>query len=175
VITSKHAGKAGRYLSDYASWAACERAAAALEGHPRFLRVRYERLVESPDAVQDDIQARFPFLERVNAFSRFHELASPTEVGRTALGGLRPVETSRIAGWENDLPRVKGEWQRHPEMAQALIDCGYERDDAWLRQLDGIQAEPAGLTGVRAAFRAIDRRVRYWLKSRQYLARHGLR
>jgi hypothetical protein len=177
VITSRHAGRDGAQLSDFAAWAACERAAARLVEHPRFLRVRYERLVEDPDAVQAEIARRFPLLRITHRFADFHERARPTQGGVAALGGLRAPEPARIAAWQSDLPRVKAELLRHPEMARALIDVGYERGDGWLTLLERIAPHPGPgrSTQVRTWLHGLERRVRYAIKSQLYLARKGLR
>ncbi|MDG2308041.1 MAG: sulfotransferase [Candidatus Binatia bacterium] len=172
VITSRHAGRPDRYLSDFENWKACEAAAARLGSHERFLRVRYEQLVEEPDALQAQIGERFAFLERTGTFSTFHRTAAPTNTGKLALGGVRPVETGRIAGWRADLPRVKAEVLRHRDLPAVLIDRGYEPDETWLGSLDEVEPSPGPRrSGTPTWLRRIDRLLRYRWKTRRYLAR----
>ena len=52
--------------------------------------VRYEDLVREPDNVQARIEARFPFLQRRRAFSRYPEGADVPEVPMP----LRPCRAS---------------------------------------------------------------------------------
>jgi len=172
VITSRHAGRPDRYLSDFATWNACQRAATRLEGHARFVRVRYERLVTEPDAVQAEIAARLPFLSRRAPFSRFHETARPTRTGVLALGGVRPAESARIDAWRGDLPRLKEQWTRHPDLPRALIAGGYEDDDAWLTILAGVEPRAAGRRSRTPRWlRRLERWLRYRWRTRRYLAR----
>lgn len=172
VITSRHAGRPDRYLSGFATWRSCWEAASRLEGHERFLRIRYEQLVQEPGRVQAEIAERFPFLAEIGSFERFHETAKPTQTGQKALGGVRPVDPSRVAGWRGNLPRVKAELLAHPDLPAVLIREGYEADDTWLRELDGIEPQ-AGPPRSRtpAWLRQLDRSARYWWKTRRYLAR----
>lgn len=172
VITSRHAGRPDGYLSTFSTWLSCAAAASRLEGHERFLRIRYERLVQEPARVQAEIAERFPFLVEIGSFARFHETATPTETGKKALGGVRPVDPSRLAGWRDDLPRVKAELLAHPDLPAVLIREGYEQEDAWVHELDGIEPH----AGPRRShtprwLRQLDRSVRYWWKTRRYLAR----
>jgi hypothetical protein len=176
VVASRHAARPERYHSDFSTWAACERAARRLDGHSRFLRIRYERLVEDPDAVQDEIANRFPFLRTKGRFSCFQETATPSRGGLLALGGLREPDRTRIEAWRGDLPRVKAEWLRHPELPRALIEAGYETDERWLAPLDGVDPAPrGGPSQIRTALRDLDRWVRYRVKSWRYLARRWRR
>ncbi|MBM4268077.1 MAG: sulfotransferase [Deltaproteobacteria bacterium] len=176
VVASRHAARPERYHSDFSTWSACERAARRLDGHPRFLRIRYERLVEAPDAVQDEIAKRLEFLHAKGLFSRFQETAAPSRGGLLALGGLREPDRSRIEAWRGDLPRVKAEWLRHPELPRALIEAGYETDESWLALLEGVAPAPwSGSSRLRSGLRDLDRWIRYRVKSWQYLARRSRR
>lgn len=170
VITSVLEVASSRYWMHFDNWARCIRAARALDGHPRFVDVRYERLATEPDAVQREIVARFAFLRRAHAFSEFERHARPSHAAEMALGGVRAVETQRIERWREHLPRVKAELQRHPEMTRMLIELGYERDDTWTRVLDDVTAydEPRQARW-RLFFENIDASLRYRLKQRRYL------
>ncbi len=170
VITSVLEAASSRYWMHFDNWARCIRAARALDGHPRFLDVRYERLATEPDAVQAEIAARFAFLRRAHAFSEFDRHARPSHAASLALGGVRAVDAQSVERWREHLPRVKAELQRHPEMTRMLIELGYERDDAWTRVLDAVEAydEPRQ-TRLRLFFENLDASLRYRLKQRRYL------
>jgi len=170
VITSVLEAASSRYWMHFENWARCIRAARALEGHPRFLDLRYERLASEPDVVQDEIAARFPFLERAHAFSEFERHARPTHAASLALGGVRAVDAQSIERWRAHLPRVKAELLRHPEMTRMLIELGYERDDAWTRVLDGVAPhDQPRKARLRRVFEDLDAELRYRLKQRRYL------
>jgi hypothetical protein len=171
VITSIIAGDE-RYRISYRAWAQCMRAARELAGHPRFLDVRYERLVAEPDAVQAEIERRFPFLVRRHPFSEFAQHARPTKEALGALGGVRAPDARGSERWRAHLPRVKAELLRHPEMAQALIDLGYERDAAWTAELAHVTPHPQKRKAAfREFFEDLDASVRYGMKQRRYLRR----
>lgn len=170
VITSVLEAASSRYWMHFDNWARCIRAARALDGHPRFLDVRYERLATEPDAVQSEIAARFTFLRRAHAFSEFERHARPSHAAELALGGVRAVEAQRIERWREHLPRVKAELQRHPEMTRMLIELGYEPDDGWTRALDGVTPyEQPRKARLRRLFADLDADLRYRLKQRRYL------
>jgi hypothetical protein len=164
------------YFCNFRLWMDCHRAARDLEGHERFLTVRYERLTAEPDTVQAQIADRFPFLERRHDFSRYEQYALPSAASRNALGGLRPIGTDRRRSWEQHLPRLKAELQRHPELAQVLIETGYERDREWLRRLDGVEPREFACRYRDHAFhpKQLETRIRKYFQARAYIARHHL-
>ena len=169
VITSEIADE-GFYRISYDRWERCLLAERALAGHPRYLEVAYERLVRDPDAVQADIQARFPFLVRRHAFSEFARHAQPTTAAEIAMGGVRALDANRNARWRQHLPRVKAELLRHPRMIDVLIELGYERDASWTRVLDGILPHDQPVKGRwRRLLEELDASVRYGFKQRRYL------
>lgn len=169
VITSQIEGE-GRYRIPYDRWERCITAARGLAGHPRYLEVEYERLVRDPDAVQADIEARFPFLERRHAFSEFARHAQPSARAEIAMGGVRALDANRNARWLRHLPRVKAELLRHPRMLEVLVELGYERDTAWARVLDDVTPDPQPVKSRwRSLFEELDASLRYRLKQRRYL------
>lgn len=181
VITSRHKTKPDVYFSSFWRWQQYLQAIMALEGHPRFLVVRYEDLVADPDAVQDRIAERFEFLQPISRFSRFPEGARIHERARISLNGVRAVDSASLSRWREALPRVKGELIRHPEMIDWLIRLGYEPDDAWTAALDGVEPffgdykneRPHVWRRTEASLRFALRTVRY-LWRRQRTARAGL-
>jgi hypothetical protein len=124
-----------------------------------------------PARIQDAIEKRFPFLERRRPFAQFPEGADmPVEKAADSLNGMRAIETSRIQGWREHLPRIKGQVEDFPSLPQDLIEAGYETDGSWMQLLEGIErytqrykdAPPPGL-------RRLESNTRYWLKTRRYL------
>jgi hypothetical protein len=169
VITSVNRLYPGLYFCNLRVWNECERAAAALEGHPRFIMIRYEDLVADADAQQARIERAFPFLERKHAFSRFHEHSHASDVVRKAMNDLRPISADRLDAWKQHLPRIKGQMLTHPGLVEGLIRRGYERDDAWTKLLDGV--EPDFSKGRRAdripIWQRFDEAQRNWFKFRR--------
>ena len=138
IIVSKHRRAPDSYWAGLKFWKAYTAVARRLDGHPRFITVRYEDLLSDPDHVQEQLRARMPFLNVTAPFSRFHEVANPGEEAVTALGGVRPIAAQRFDQWRDHLPRIVGQMQQHGSLAADLIEFGYEADDAWLAELDGI-------------------------------------
>lgn len=172
VVTSRHAGRPDRYLSDFATWKACRRAARRLQNHERFLRVPYRDLVTDADRAQAGISERLPFLDRRASFSRFHETARPTETGVKALGGVRPPDPRGDLRWREDLPRIKSQLLQHPDLPRLLIEEGYERDEAWTALVAGVSPCPAPRESWTPVWlRDLERRARYAWKTRTYLSR----
>ncbi len=172
VITSIHPTKADIYYASFERWLRYERAVRPLIGHPRFKLVSYEQLVRQPDEVQRELVQQFSFLEQEHLFSEFHEFANTSEKAQISLKGLRPISTDSLGAWQQHLPRIQFQLQRYPELAQTLIEYGYETDHEWLKQLEGIAPrsqtygeKPPGI------FKRLETDLRYQLKGRAYLGR----
>jgi hypothetical protein len=84
---------------------------------------------------------KMSFLVKRDKFSNFHELAHPSGQSLDALGGIRPISPSRIGNWHNHLPRVAGQLQIHGSITQDLIEYGYEKNDTWEKELEGIEPD----------------------------------
>ena len=138
VICSIHGKATECYATNFPSWKKAQVAAGRLRSHPRFLEIRYEQLIENPDSIQGVIESALPFLERRGCFSSYHERARPSEDAVQALNGFRRVDPGRMDSWKNHLPRVKEQLARHPEMADMLIELGYENDHSWTGQLSDV-------------------------------------
>lgn len=171
VICSRHPRRPDDYFSDYGRWRAHLSAIAALGDHPRLLWVRYEDLLARPDEVQEQIGRCFPFLRPRGRFSSFPREADVPELARRSLLGVRPLDTSRIDGWRDDLPRVAGELQQHPDMAQTLIDLDYEPDRTWTAQLTGVPVRRVDALRGPHLLRRLETAARYRWKTRRYLKR----
>jgi hypothetical protein len=170
VITSRHKSKPTVYFASFWRWERYIEAITELQDHPRYLAVRYEDLVTSPDAVQQRIAAAFPFLRPTGLFSRFPEDAQIHERARVSLNGVRSVDRGSLTRWRNDLPRVKGELERHPRMNEWLVRLGYEPDDTWQRCLDDVEPYFGSYKNERPhLFRRTETSLRFAVKSVRYL------
>jgi len=81
------------------------------------------------------------FLEREAPFSRYHEVVTPSDASQDALKGVRPITPSSVGRWRNHLPRVAGQLKRHGSITNDLIEFGYESDNSWLSELDGVELD----------------------------------
>lgn len=176
VICSMHKGWPGMYFCNYPVWKRAERAIALLHEHPRVLVVRYEDLVANPSVVQQHIETRFPFLQRLYDFERFHEVAQSSVEAQNALGGVRQVDLSRVAGWREHLPRLQQQLQRYPQLRRDLLAHGYEVDDNWATELDGVAAETFACRYSDSSefWKHLEQRLRFIGKRRRYYQARGL-
>ncbi len=141
VIVSRHTKRQNRYWTTLRMWHEYRRAARRVEGHPRFLTIRYEDLVRDPDQIQKTIAEFMPFLEMRHPFSTFHRFAAPSSDGLDALGGVREVSDSSIGRWRDEIPRVKAQLEIHRSIDRDLVELGYEESGDWKRELDGVIAK----------------------------------
>lgn len=141
VIVSKHNLDPNQYWAPLRFWKRHTQVIRRLKHHSRFILVRYETLVQAPDAVQDYLMSRMPFLKRKAHFSEFHQFARPSAKAVRAMGSLRPMDASTIGNWRNHLPRVAGQISIHGPICQALIEFGYEQNDHWLVELEGVSPD----------------------------------
>lgn len=138
VIVSKHKQSPDQYYSSLKVWREFESYRRKLEGHKRFMVVKYEDLVTTPDVVQKSIVSRFPFLGKRCLFSEFHHYAKPSERTSAALNGLRPVSADRLMEWKNHLPRIKAQLERFGDISSELVELGYEPDLSWKDQISSV-------------------------------------
>ena len=68
VIVSRHAKDDSRYYVNVRVWRELDTIARRVDGHERFLTLKYEDFVSDPDRVQDAICRRFTWLERRHDF-----------------------------------------------------------------------------------------------------------
>jgi hypothetical protein len=106
---------------------------------PDVLVVRYEDLVCDPISQQQRIEA-FTNETAFTPFSDFHSVARP-DFDIETLNGVRPVEQSLISRWlqPEHRQRIQSMINAIEELAEALIELGYESDDRWIKSL-GCQA-----------------------------------
>lgn len=173
VVVSRHANFPGAYFTGLDFYLRAERCASRLVDHPRFIVVRYEDLVRSPDSVQEFLERRLPFLERLHRFSEFHLHAKVSQDSSQALNGVRPPDAKSIGGWRNHLPRVSAQLRKFPAANEVLIRYGYEQSTKWTEILPPANDQDAlsvisERDGLKNAFRmkwkVIRRTSRYWLR-----------
>jgi len=141
IVVSRHRRAPGRYWAGLKFWKAYTPAGRRLEDHPRCVTVRYEDLAADPDAVQNMLVQRMPFLRPTAPFRRYHEVARPSPDAVAALGGVRPIAAERNDTWRDHLPRLKGQIALHGSIAADLIEFGYATDAAWMRELEGVEPD----------------------------------
>ena len=141
VIVSRHRQEPDKYYANLRIWKERQRVARRLQEHPRFMTVRYEDLVADPDREQERLMLAMPFLARRAAFAEYHRHANPSGHSIAALGGVRPIGTESIGRWREHKPRVAAQLELHGPITAELIEAGYEKDDRWLRELDGVRPD----------------------------------
>lgn len=141
VISSRHGLHPGVYWANLRQWRGWLDSTRPFRHHPRLIEVRYEELVKNPDAVQQTLAKRLPFLAAVMQFSEFHKVAKPSMQSLTAMREVRPVSSASIGRWHQNLPRIAGQLRIHGPITEELIELGYEEDDRWLSLLEGVAAD----------------------------------
>jgi hypothetical protein len=141
VIVSRHRNDPQRYWAPLRFWKRHALVIRRLRHHRRFILVRYEDLVRTPDAVQEALVARMPFLKQRARFSDFHKLARPSAKSVAAMGSVRPIDSASIGNWRNHLARVAGQIAIHGSISEELIAFGYEPDQSWLAALKGVSPD----------------------------------
>ena len=172
VVTSKHwSSTAEKYFVGFSRWRETIEAVNSLRPKHRCLVVRYEDLINDPEGVQRTLELKLRFLKRRNSFSSFAtEARYVPQHSIAAMKGVRDFESSRIAAWQEHLPRLRSELNANPDLPQWLIETGYETDSSWVKRLANVI--PSGETckpANKGLLARIENHARYWLKERRYL------
>ena len=138
VIVSRHGKNKDMYYSNIRLWRQMHGYAKQLYGHERFLEVRYEDFVRDPDATQQRIADKFPWLERIHDFSEYHEYANVSEKSITAMHSVRPIAPTSVGVWTRHPGRIKGQQEIHGSLTPDLIECGYEATADWEQVLESV-------------------------------------
>jgi hypothetical protein len=139
VVVSIHREDPDRYWSHLRWWKEFHSAATRTTS-PRFVAVKYEDMVRDPARVQRELIARVPFLVKKADFADYHVAARPSARAVAALSGVRPLSDESIGAWRRHKPRVKAQLMLHGSIDRELVALGYEKDDAWLAELEGVEA-----------------------------------
>ena len=162
-VVSIHGKDPNRYWTNLGFWKIYFPYAQKLKAHPRFIVVRYEDLVTNPDQIQNYLMERMPFLIKKASFSEYHLWANPSRDSMLALKGVRPLETGSIGNWRKHLPRLAGQIKIHGSISQDLIHYGYEQDNSWEKELEGIEPD---LEPSHWPEDAAQKRLRHWMRGR---------
>ena len=141
VIVSRHGKDKDMYYSNIRLWREMHGYAQTIVDHARFLQVSYEEFVTNPDAVQEKISTRFPWLKKLHNFSEYHEHAEVSEKSKLAMNDVRPIAPTSVGKWKSNLGRIKGQQMTHGSLTPELVDCGYEKSDQWESALDGVEPD----------------------------------
>lgn len=141
IICSKHKKDPDRYWASLRYWKLYSKEVQKLETHPRFILVRYEDFVSNPDQTQHKLSSSIPFLEKITAFSNYHNEAAVSSSSTKALSGVRPIKPTSVGRWRDHKPRIAGQIELHGDFTNDLIRFGYEDDDQWLEELRNVEAD----------------------------------
>jgi hypothetical protein len=141
VIVSRHGKDKGMYYSNIRLWRELHEVAKSIASHERFLEVRYEEFVSQPDAVQQQIAAKFPWLKKKHNFSEFHQHAVVSDKSKLAMNDVRPIAPSSVGKWTSNLPRIQAQQLTHGSLSPDLIACGYETSSIWEQVLNGVEPD----------------------------------
>lgn len=143
IICSIHKKDTERYWAGLNFWNTYTKEFQKIKQYPRFIPIKYENFVSNPDEIQTKISKNIPFLEKQTPFSKYHEAAKVTEGSKKALRSVRPIKPNSVGKWKEHKPRLKGQIQLHGPITKDLITYGYEKDNRWLKKLDGIEPDLA--------------------------------
>ena len=137
VLTSRHAGyppERGYYCSTR-RWSQTDARVRSLRRDDDVHEVRYEHLVDDPDAVGERLADAVGW-DVVVPFGRWHEAAQESSLDRMtrgALGGVRPVERSRVQRWRapEHTARLRHVLAELPQLPRRLVEEGHEPDESW--------------------------------------------
>ncbi|MDH3750828.1 MAG: sulfotransferase [Gammaproteobacteria bacterium] len=138
VIVSRHGKDKDMYYSNIRLWREMHAYAKPLYGHERFLEVRYEDFVSNPDATQQMIAEKFPWLEKTHDCSAYQEHATASEKSITAMHSVRPIAPTSVGVWTQHPGRIKGQQAIHGSLTPDLIACGYESTADWEQVLESV-------------------------------------
>ena len=141
VIVSRHGKNKSIYYSNIRLWRQMHAYAKQMNGHERFLEVRYEDFVRDPDSTQQMIGEKFPWLEKTHNFSEYHEYAQISEKSITAMHSVRPIAPTSVGVWTQHPGRIKGQQMIHGSLSPELIECGYESSADWEQVLNGVEPD----------------------------------
>jgi hypothetical protein len=165
TICSRHGKDKSIYYSNIRLWRQMHAYARKMSGHERFLEIRYEDFVRDPDATQQVIMDKFPWLEKIHDFSEYHEYAQVSEKSLTAMHSVRPIAPTSVGVWMKNPGRIRAQQMIHGSLTPELIECGYESSADWESVL--ADAEPDFTRSL------YPEKLYFWSRISQYL--NGLR
>lgn len=141
IISSKHKKDPEKYWASLKFWKEYTKEFDRLTDYSRFIPVRYEYFVSNPDKVQDLLITKIPFLEKKYLFSEFQSRAEVSESSKQALGKIRQFKPTSVGKWKQHKERIAGQMSLHGSLVNDLIKYGFENDNSWLEELDGMDKD----------------------------------
>lgn len=141
IIVSKHQKAPDRYWTGLKFWKVYSKKVKELEKYPRFISIKYEEFVSEPNKIQELLIKKIPFLQKKMDFSDYHLAASVSESSKEALKSVRPIKPTSVGKWKEHKARVVGQIQLHGSISEYLIRFGYEKDDQWMKELEGVEPD----------------------------------
>lgn len=141
VITSTHGKNPERYWAGLKFWKTYTRYWQRVRTHPRFTTIRYENFTADPDGTQRRLMQAMPFLERRAPFSKYHQIAEPSQSSKDALGSVRPIRPASVGRWRNHCSRIAGQLKLHGPITEDLVEFRYEEDGSWRQLLKGVEPD----------------------------------
>lgn len=130
------------YWANLRQWRNLRCKIAKLSANLRLIIVRYEELVRNPNKVQQALCEQIPWLKTNAAlFTDYQKHSKPSLQSLRALHGVRQVNTLSIGCWRQHLPRLAGQLLQHGPITKELIEDGYEKDEAWIKELADIEPD----------------------------------
>lgn len=176
IVSSRHNKSPDVYWANLRQWREWLKNTKAYKWHPHLIEVRYEELVKFPDDIQKQLAEQLPFLPRTRRFSDYHKFANPSWQSLEAMRDIRPVNNASVGNWRQHLARIAGQLQIHGSITQELIDLGYEKDNEWLKLLNGIAPDtrPGFWPQFLSPERVLHIQKQHEAKLRLYLQKRGL-
>jgi len=141
TICSRHGKDKSIYYSNIRLWRQMHGYARQMSGNERFLEIRYEDFVRDPDAVQQVIARKFPWLKKTHNFSEYHEYAKVSEKSVRAMHSVRPIASTSVGVWTQNPGRIKAQQMLHGSLTPELIECGYESSGDWEKVLENVEPD----------------------------------
>jgi len=141
IICSIHEKAPSCYWTGLKFWKVYSKKLKELEKYPRFISIKYEDFVSEPDKIQELLMKKIPFLQKKIQFSDYHKAASVSESSKEALKNVRPIKPTSVGRWKQHKARVAGQIQLHGPISADLIRFGYEDDEKWLTELEGVDPD----------------------------------
>lgn len=141
IIVSKHQKAPDKYWAGLKFWKVYSKKVKELKKYPRFISVKYEKFVSDPDKIQELLMKKIPFLQKKMDFSDYHLAASVSESSKEALKSVRPIKPTSVGKWKEHKARIAGQIQLHGSISEDLICFGYEKDEQWMKALEGVKPD----------------------------------
>ncbi len=143
VVVSRHGDSGDQYYISLAWWKLVYRQSQQLLQNPRVMKIKYEDLVADPNSVQQQIMDKFPFIRErlLHDFSDYYLYSNASDKAKRAMNQRREVTASSVSNWRKHLPRLAGQLHLYGGISEELKAYGYEADDNWLAELEGVEPD----------------------------------